>query len=206
MSGSWHPNPDGSGGLRWWDGVQWTQHTRPAQPNVEPAPTGSVPRFERSDALPADADRVERAEVPIGRGGAPVQGRSLGPVLAVVGLVCVVAACAVFLLVGSESDSLPAVDVSGWGEPVTVDEYSEALRVDDFPSTREACVDEFERWSKLAVLVGLNGGLDDGALTTFALSDHLAAMNGAFADCIAGRPVDLDDVREQENALMESLR
>lgn len=27
----WYPNPDGSGGLRWWSGVGWTEYTRPAE-------------------------------------------------------------------------------------------------------------------------------------------------------------------------------
>jgi len=33
----WYPNPDGTGGLRWWSGVGWTEYTRP-NPEGEPAP------------------------------------------------------------------------------------------------------------------------------------------------------------------------
>ena len=29
-SAGWYPNPDGTGGLRWWSGVGWTQYTRSA--------------------------------------------------------------------------------------------------------------------------------------------------------------------------------
>jgi uncharacterized membrane protein len=46
----WHPDPTGSAGtLRWWDGVQWTEHTRPAEHPPQPAHAplavgaGSVP-------------------------------------------------------------------------------------------------------------------------------------------------------------------
>lgn len=28
-SAGWYPNPDGTGGLRWWSGVGWTEYTRP---------------------------------------------------------------------------------------------------------------------------------------------------------------------------------
>lgn len=38
----WYPNPDGTGGVRWWSGVGWTEYTRPGQeqsaqtPSAEP--------------------------------------------------------------------------------------------------------------------------------------------------------------------------
>ncbi|ANF30382.1 hypothetical protein A0130_00615 [Leifsonia xyli] len=36
----WYADPSGPGGLRYWDGVAWTQHVQPAQPvPVAPAPT-----------------------------------------------------------------------------------------------------------------------------------------------------------------------
>ena len=42
----WYPDPDGSGGQRYWDGSAWTEHRSPgAQPTPEPAepPTVVVP-------------------------------------------------------------------------------------------------------------------------------------------------------------------
>ena len=34
---NWHPDPDGTGGLRWWDGTAWTVYRVPPRP----PPTGS---------------------------------------------------------------------------------------------------------------------------------------------------------------------
>lgn len=34
---AWYPNPDGTGGLRYWDGQHWTQHTHRTEP-VTPQP------------------------------------------------------------------------------------------------------------------------------------------------------------------------
>lgn len=41
----WYPNPDGTGGLRWWSGVGWTEYTRsaPAEPTEQPAPQPEQP-------------------------------------------------------------------------------------------------------------------------------------------------------------------
>src|SRR6185312_9265795 len=35
----WYPDPDGSGGQRYWDGSTWTEHRAPAAPFFEPEPT-----------------------------------------------------------------------------------------------------------------------------------------------------------------------
>lgn len=33
----WYPHPDGSGGFRWWDGVNWTSHqSAPSTRNEDP--------------------------------------------------------------------------------------------------------------------------------------------------------------------------
>ncbi|MEZ5185087.1 MAG: DUF2510 domain-containing protein [Candidatus Nanopelagicales bacterium] len=43
-SAGWYPNPDGTGGLRWWSGVGWTQYTRTAPANtVDPAGAQTQP-------------------------------------------------------------------------------------------------------------------------------------------------------------------
>jgi hypothetical protein len=43
----WYPDPDGSGGQRYWDGSTWTEHRAPAAPIYEPEPTREpVPDFE----------------------------------------------------------------------------------------------------------------------------------------------------------------
>ena len=36
----WYPNPDGTGGLRWWSGVGWTEYTREG---VAPQPPAEEP-------------------------------------------------------------------------------------------------------------------------------------------------------------------
>ena len=46
----WYPDPSGTGGLRWWDGLRWTEHAAPAAPAA-----GSPYAPARWRPLPADA-------------------------------------------------------------------------------------------------------------------------------------------------------
>jgi hypothetical protein len=60
----WYPQPDGSGGQRWWDGARWTEHTSPlAAPAAAPTPTPA-----RAAALPQYDARAQ----PRVRAGTPV--------------------------------------------------------------------------------------------------------------------------------------
>ncbi len=43
----WFADPAGPGGLRWWDGTAWTEHTAPL-PHAEPAPTPTPRRRSRA--------------------------------------------------------------------------------------------------------------------------------------------------------------
>jgi hypothetical protein len=39
----WYPDPDGSGGQRYWDGSEWTEHRSPAAPEPAEPPTAAEP-------------------------------------------------------------------------------------------------------------------------------------------------------------------
>jgi uncharacterized protein DUF4352/uncharacterized protein DUF2510 len=49
----WYPDPDGSGGQRYWDGSTWTEHRAPAAPIFEPGPTPE-PEASFEPETPAD--------------------------------------------------------------------------------------------------------------------------------------------------------
>lgn len=38
----WYPNPDGTGGLRWWSGIGWTDYTRQSTVDEQPPQTSEV--------------------------------------------------------------------------------------------------------------------------------------------------------------------
>jgi hypothetical protein len=45
----WYPDPDGSGGQRYWDGTVWTEHRAPAVATPEPA--GEIPPSEQATSV-----------------------------------------------------------------------------------------------------------------------------------------------------------
>jgi hypothetical protein len=48
----WYPDPDGSGGQRYWDGSGWTEHRSPATPEPpEPTPPAEPPASEQPTAI-----------------------------------------------------------------------------------------------------------------------------------------------------------
>jgi Protein of unknown function (DUF2510) len=74
----WHPDPSNpGGGLRWWDGMTWTQHTQRPPADVA-APYGSVAAMPTTAATPAtaapygsDATTYAPAAAPYGSATAP---------------------------------------------------------------------------------------------------------------------------------------
>lgn len=67
----WYPDPDGSGGQRYWDGSTWTEHRAPAAPEpaapAEPTPSAEVPGSEQPTAivkLPPVGDHVGAHRAP----------------------------------------------------------------------------------------------------------------------------------------------
>ena len=67
----WYPDPDGSGGQRYWDGSVWTEHRSPATPEPaepsEPTPAAELPGSEQPTAvvkLPSAGDHVGAHRAP----------------------------------------------------------------------------------------------------------------------------------------------
>ncbi|GAS97209.1 uncharacterized protein RMCC_4175 [Mycolicibacterium canariasense] len=50
----WYPDPDGTGGQRYWDGTAWTEHQAPAQQPPAPAPEPAPPAQEPSSSWPSE--------------------------------------------------------------------------------------------------------------------------------------------------------
>ncbi len=59
----WYPNPDGTGGLRWWSGIGWSEYTRSGP--ATPTPDAAVP--------PHTPDAVEQPMTPVPAAAQPLQ-------------------------------------------------------------------------------------------------------------------------------------
>lgn len=189
----WYGDPAGSGGRRWWDGAQWTEHMRDA------------PTRTHAPSFTPKSESLELNETSIA--GHPKRRRKSGVIIAasVVGLGLIGAAAFAGLVPGGSTSSA-SVDLSAWGSPITVEEYASTLPAADFPTNANDCETAFEEWSKKSVLVMFSEDLEYDSSTADALSNHVAAMNAAFADCVANRAIDLDDLEQQQDALMELLK
>lgn len=55
----WYPDPDGSGGLRYWDGNTWTEHRSPATPSPAPADKATA-----AEELPASEQATSVVSLP----------------------------------------------------------------------------------------------------------------------------------------------
>jgi hypothetical protein len=63
IAAGWYPDPAGSGGQRWWDGIGWTQHLAPPQ---QPAPSpAAVPSGDGGYAAHAGAAAAPPAAQPL---------------------------------------------------------------------------------------------------------------------------------------------
>jgi hypothetical protein len=97
--------PDGSGGNRWWDGTQWTEHFQaPEAPAPEPAPA------------PAPVFPTQVATAPAAGPASPAAASS-APVLVSdhIALAALAVACAVLVLIGSIGSWATFGDLSAGG-------------------------------------------------------------------------------------------
>ena len=65
----WYPNPDGSGGVRWWSGVGWTEYSRagaaaPDQTQSEPPVVEPQPVQDLTEPAPPDQDLTQQLAQP----------------------------------------------------------------------------------------------------------------------------------------------
>ena len=77
----WYPDPDGSGGQRYWDGSEWTEHRAPATPEpAEPPATTEPPGSEQpTTVVPLAGSEQPTTVVPLAGSEQPTTVVPLAP-------------------------------------------------------------------------------------------------------------------------------
>lgn len=129
----WYSDPGGSGGLRWWDGQQWTDHLRPAAPATPPADAATAATSHAAASVTPEPAGAGSGPSPAAQGPARTEGAPSAPRrrrkkvglivgIASVAVVALVATVAVVMVrgLGAPSSALPTQATKAEGRAVAV--------------------------------------------------------------------------------------
>ena len=135
----WYPDPLGPGeAYRWWDGSQWTEHVRPAEPAAQPAdqapaapPTGAVPAWSQPPGGPVPPPP------PPGPPPAPGSGRRLPLIIGGAAVVVLLIAAGIFLATRGGDDEAASSDRTTTTDETDTTESDETTTTEDDSGTTE---------------------------------------------------------------------